>query len=90
MCSGWALVQAVQVTDLWSAALAQGAVGKAAALDSARSVLNFGLTLTPQPEGAQGWCLLGACRSAACCASAVLKDVLLYVLFASAGTLSLD
>ena len=40
-------MQAVQLTDLWSAALAQGAVGKAAALDSARSVLNFGLSLTP-------------------------------------------
>ena len=47
--------QAVQLTDLWSAALAQGAAGKSAALDSARSVLNFGLSLTPGAgaEGAQ-------------------------------------
>ncbi|KAK9794598.1 hypothetical protein WJX73_004152 [Symbiochloris irregularis] len=41
-----------QLTDLWSAALAQGAVGKAAALDSARSVLNQGLSLTPKNANA--------------------------------------
>lgn len=46
------LCQAGQLTDLWSAALAQGAVGKAAALDSARSVLNQGLSLTPQNANA--------------------------------------
>lgn len=47
-------VQAVQLTDLWSAALAQGSAGRSAALDSARSVLNFSLSLTPDARSAGG------------------------------------